>query len=229
MHTHSAMVTETAIQRRLCESLIDHCHHFFPDLPALPSPAAAATSSNKYSSLSPTSSYSSTSPSGPKYSPLPSSTSSYQGYPPPSYPEASTASSVEHLPHPLADHAANEGITVHMMDEDTPSPTDKQNPIAVVPPTPPNKPSSSARHSGGSYSPPIMPRHGAGGNPYPSSSPVPKPRTGSSSSNSSYTSGPLSSVARTLSGDLPEVAVMENGQVENGPPPRYGALSNNNL
>ena len=226
------MVTETAIQRRLCESLIDHCHHFFPDLPALPSPAAAAAGSNKYSSLSPTSSYSSTSPSAPKYSSLPSSSSSYQGYPPPSYPypaEALTASSVEHLPHPLADHAANEGITVHMMDEDTPSPTDKQNPIAVVPPTPPNKPSSSARHSGGSYSPPIMPRHGAGGNPLPSSSPVPKPRTGSSSSNSSYTSGPLSSVARTLSGDLPEVAVMENGQVENGPPPRYGALSNKNF
>ncbi len=219
---HSAMVTETALQRRLCESLIDHCHHFFPDLPASPSPAT--TGNNKYSALSsPTSSaYSSGYPTSPsvassnKYTSLPSSYS--QGYHPSSArpSETSSTSSMEHLPHPLADHAADEGITVHMVDEDTPSPTekDKPHPVAVVPPTPPNKPHSSVRHSGGSHSPPMLPRHG--GNPF-SSSPIPKPRTGSSSSNSSFTSAP-SSVARTPSGDLPEVAVIENGQVENGPP-----------
>ena len=105
-HIHSPMVTETGLQRRLCESLIDHSHHFFPNLPALPSPAAA-TGNNKYSSVSsPTSSYSSsgysTSPtvaSSVKYTSLPSSLP--QGYPPPSSPrpaEISAASSIEHLP-----------------------------------------------------------------------------------------------------------------------------------
>ena len=218
------MVTETALQRRLCEALIDHCHDFFPDLPAAPSPSV--TGGNKYSALtSPTySSYSSGYPTSQsvtgsnKYSsPAPSLySSSSQGYPPssPRIAETSSAGSLEHLPHPLADHAADEGITVHMINEDTPSPTEKPHPIAILPPTPPNKPHPSARHSGGSSSPPMLPRHV--GNP-PSSSPVPKPRTGSSSSNNSFSSGPLS-VVRTPSGDLPETAITENGQMENGPP-----------
>ena len=203
-HIHSPMVTETGLQRRLCESLIDHSHHFFPNLPALPSPAAA-TGNNKYSSVSsPTSSYSSsgysTSPtvaSSVKYTSLPSSLP--QGYPPPSSPrpaEISAASSIEHLPHPLADHALFPSFLLRPLIN------------------------RAHRHGtvAGSYSPPMPPRHGGNA---PPASPVPKPRTGSSSSSSSsYDSGPVN-VVRTLSGDLPENAIVENGQVENGPPPRY--------
>ena len=104
------MVTETALQRRLCESLIrDHSHHFFPDLPALPSPAAA-TGNNKYSSVSsPTSSYSSsgysTSPtvaSSVKNTSLPSSLP--QEYPP-TFVSTSSRDLGCKLDRALADHA----------------------------------------------------------------------------------------------------------------------------
>ena len=180
--------------------LIDHCHDFFPDLPAPPTPSSA-TSTNKWSSIpSPTSS-------------LWSSFHSYAPSSPRSY-ESSSLSSTEHLPHPLADNAEDEGVTVHMVNEDTPSPTEKPQSTPMLPPTPPTKPHPSSRLSGGSHSPPMIPKQGVP--PY-SNSPVPKPRTGSSSSNSSYsTASPNVLHARSSSGELhnSESTIVENGQID---------------
>ena len=183
--------------------LIDHCHDFFPDLPAISTPPVTGNNTNKWASVS---------------SPPPSSPwSAFQGYPPPTYrsSEIPSVSSTQHLPHPLADNAADEGVTVHMMnDESTPSPTEK--PLPVLPPMPPSKPHTSSRLSGGSHSPPSVPRQG---NPPYSTSPMPKPRTASSSSNSSFTSAPSSVLhVRNSSGELSDNVITENGQAEGGPP-----------
>ena len=184
--------------------LIDHCHDFFPDLPAISTPPVTSNNTNKWASVS---------------SPPPSSPwSALQGYPPPTYrpSEIPSVSSTQHLPHPLADNAADEGVTVHMMnDESTPSPTEK--PLPVLPPMPPSKPhSASSRLSGGSHSPPSVPRQG---NPPYSTSPMPKPRTASSSSNSSFTSAPSNVLhVRNSSGELSDNVITENGQAEGGPP-----------
>ena len=199
----SALVTETALQRRLCEMLIDHCHEFFPDLPATPTPnMSSGSSTNKWSSI---------------MSPTSSQSPSYQGYPPPTY-----VSSTEHLPHPLADNAADEGVTVHMMNDESPSPTEKPHPVAILPPTPPMKPNPSSRLSGGNHSPPMLPRQGTFGTfpPHPTS-PIPKPRSGSSASNNSFTSAPPNVLhMRNSSGELrgTENVVAENGHTEGGTP-----------
>ncbi len=130
------MVTETALQRRITELFIDHCHYFFPDLAALSkSVAPTPTSPLTFTASSPTSynsatlhSYTAKSsdfrPASPssfghsamKQSDTVSICSSGSGDTTPS-----CAKSKEEL-HPLADSASEEGIIVNVVEASSSSP-----------------------------------------------------------------------------------------------------------
>ena len=199
------LVTDTALQRRIAEMLVEHCHWFFPDLPETPPPVFSNNKHNCHSSLSPSSSYSSYSSSyGPAtktpdrssyssddiVSPLPTSRGAKD-------PEVEKESN---LPHPLADNAFDEGVTVHLVQDV------KENAETKEVEKPPEKPEQS------SPKPAVHPKP-----TMTNASPIPKPRNMSTSSHG---------FSRTSSGETPEkppekpprfqMAATQNGAIEEG-------------
>lgn len=108
------MVTETAITRCLAEMFIEHCNYFFPDLPeTTPTPTKTAPASSvTFTAASPPTSSPTTLQSYTAKSELFS-----QNLPPTQTPttatgNASSAKPKKDLPHPLAESALDEGVTV---------------------------------------------------------------------------------------------------------------------
>ena len=182
-------MTETAIQRRIAEAFIEHCYFFFPDLPETQPPSKSASPPLTYTCTSPTGT------SGPTSLQSYTKTSdSYSGgtspYSSPVYPSAEAVKALEaakqkeNLPHPLADSALEEGVTVDMVEE-KPSPRFNRN-LSSPAPTEPQK-------SPRPVPPPVAPRTSSSNSltppPSPSTnrshpSPAPRPRNvGSGSGN----------------------------------------------
>lgn len=158
-------MTETALQRRIAETLIENCSYFFPDVTEPPS-----------SSVSPPLTFTCTSPTSPNITADSTSSQSYMrnsnsftGSSPYSSPNTPSNSSdlysnqpKEALPHhPLVDSAQDEGVVVSMLDGgsshqlyqrqlSSPTPTDSIKPITK--PIPPPRTSSSS-----SITPPLSP------------------------------------------------------------------------
>lgn len=128
------MVTETALQRCVAEMCIEHCHYFFPDLPEVAAPAKITpTSSVTFTSdpssppsFSPTSLQSYTTKSSEFSSAFASNSEQSQ--------DASLLSKPkEELPHPLAESALDEGVTVVLDGSVSPKAPYKRNNSSPVP------------------------------------------------------------------------------------------------
>lgn len=209
------LVTDTALQRRIAEELVEHCHWFFPDLPETPPPVFSNTT--KHAPVSPTSSYSSYTSSYTRTPDRASYGSDHEVVPLSIHSTREKEPEVEKerepdLPHPLADNAFDEGITVHMVEDEKESEESKEPQVKTseTPPvksseTPPVK-SSEPPPVPSSPKPPVRPKPSLN-----NSSPVPKPRT----------TAPAPPVARTPSGELPpekpprqHQTASQNGEVE---------------
>ena len=158
----SAVVSDTATQRRVAELLIDNVHWFFPDLPdtPVPTPLAKQPAYNSSHGINPSGTYT---PTGPL--------SSY-ATPPPTSPAASTPSS-----------STSSSITEDLQSQTSPSQT---TPPIHVPHETLTEIRASSPKPGNTASPPIRPKpyrgsgavnSGSGGTP--STPPSPSPRSGS--------------------------------------------------
>lgn len=235
------MVTETTLQRCLTEMFIEHLNYFFPDLPE-------ALSNSKSSSTSSPVTFTSTTPSS--FSPTtlqsytPKSTELFS--PPPKAGVVATPSNAstegiskdtnnttltkpkEDLPHPLADSAIDEGVTVVLDGTGCSSPKPFQR--SASSPAPPD--TVRTRSLPRSGPPPIpAPRTSSSNNltppespPFPHRTPpstAPRTRQGTGSVSSGTGSG--------HSGETPtENRVSENGRSEaapDTPPVRYSMTS----
>ena len=194
------MVTETTLQRRIAEAFIEHCHYFFPDLPEAQTPIKSSASSPPltYRCTSPTSSSSSTSTSLQSYTKTSDGYAGSSPYSSPVYPSLDSLKATfdppkpkENLPHPLADSASDEGVTVDMVEGgispklqrniSSPAPSDSRTPRPVPPPIAPRTSSST------NITPPPSPSFNRN-NPSPS----PRPRhagLGNRSSGGEYCTG----------------------------------------
>jgi hypothetical protein len=161
MSDAAAVVSDTALQRRVAELLIEHVHWFYPDLPDTPLPSVPQK----------TGSYAGphgTNPSG-TYTPT-APLSSYSAAPPPTYPSSTTST-----PSPSSTSSSTN--------------EDHQHHVSPTLPTPPQVThdnlaelrSSSPKPTG--TSPPIPPKPYKGGHPpvgsRSSNPPSPATRTGS--------------------------------------------------
>lgn len=190
------MVTETMLQRRIAEILIEHCNEFFPDLQETMSPSKPSVSPPlTYTCTSPTSSQGSTS--------LQSYTKTSDSYTALSHDSHDSSKLSPELPHPLADSAQDEGVTVNMVDGcnspkvyhrnfSSPGPTDSFKPTAKPVP-PPVMPRTSSSNS---LTPPESPSfsHRSVNPP----SPAPRVKFSGSSSVAARTSGGDPSVGERL-------------------------------
>ncbi len=217
------MVTETALQRRIAEAFIEHCHYFFPDLPESQTGNKSLTSSPplNYTCTSPTSSTGPTS----LQSYTKTSDGSTSPYSSPIYPSLDTERAAEAsrhketLPHPLADSASDEGVTVDLVDDgsgispklhrnfSSPAPPEAKTPKPVPPPVAPRTNSSS------SLTPPPSPSTGRS---HPS--PAPRPRNAGSGSGNSLT--PSSVGGELTGGGNDRLAVTDGIKAEDSAPSR---------
>jgi len=215
------MVTETALQRRIAEAFIEHCYYFFPDLPETQPPSKSTSPPLSYSCTSPTNT------SGPTS--LQSYTKTSEGYSSgnspyssPVYPSAEAVKALEvvkqkeNLPHPLADSASDEGVTVDIVEE-KPSPRLHRNLSSPAP----NEPQKSPRP----VPPPVAPRTNSSNSltppPSPSPtrsqpSPAPRPRNVGSGSGASL----LASSGEGKGGTNERLAAQDGSKIEEVTPTR---------
>ena len=245
------MVTETALQRCVAEMFIEHVHHFFPDIPETTPSKSSATAptspvtftSTTPSSFSPTTLQSYTTKSSELFSSsvptgnsLPSSSpvgGKFSG----SYDAGVGAKSggepddklKENLPHPLAESANEEGVTVVVGGSSSPKPYHRatSSPVFDVPKA------RSLPRSGGPPTP--APRTGSSMNLTPPESPSaihkqpPSPAPRSRHGTGSTGSGNATPLTKTSNSESPvdtrlfESAQNGRGEVKVDPTssPRY--------
>lgn len=220
------MVTETSLQRCVAEMFIEHTHYFFPDIPvSTPSKSSAVSSPVTFTSTTPSSfSHTTLQSYTPKSSELFSPTIPTGNSPANTSPvssgesEDSLTKPTENLPHPLAESANEEGVTVVVGGSSSP----KLYQRATSSPVPDMPKTHSLPRSGGPPTP--APRTSSGFNLTPPESPSaihkqapsPFPRnrhgTGYPSSSGSGSATPLT---KTFSAESPaDTSLFESA--ENG-------------
>ena len=151
-------MTETALQRRIAETLIEHCLHFFPDLPeqlsSCMSPPPISTNTAPFTPAGPM----------PTYNTMDSFTGSDAGSSPHSSPHR------DFFPHPLVDSAQEEGVVVNMTGSHGSLPRNMSSPApAMSSPAPPDHSKATCKH----VPPPVAPRTSSCNSPTPPVSPSP--------------------------------------------------------